>query len=253
MPRSVNASSWRRRSTHAPISGRARWPAMKGRNSSSTILPSAPRFSGIPSCEVSKTVTSNGVRKTPSRFDIDALQTAAATLPRAIEVNAIDDCTVEGRAHRKRIPTINSGVSSQLGDSHSMPSPSSGNATKVQASTSRCRRQWVRPAMIASRGRRAPCRKNSHAIATIENQSKAIATSPRHGRMMATTTVAIRLRVVQSISAERRCIAELKWGADRARAVGYFARIRRAMLRRYWTGLPGCANRYYMPALAGET
>ena len=40
----------------------------------------------------------------PSRFDAEALQTAAGTLPRAIEVKAIDDCTVEGSRHRNSMP-----------------------------------------------------------------------------------------------------------------------------------------------------
>jgi len=51
---------------------------------------------GVPS----SSATSSGVANTPSRFDADALQTAAGTLPRAIAVNAIEDCTVEGRQHR---------------------------------------------------------------------------------------------------------------------------------------------------------
>ena len=34
-----------------------------------------------------------------------AEQIAAATLPRAIEVKAIEDCTVEGRMHRNMTPT----------------------------------------------------------------------------------------------------------------------------------------------------
>jgi hypothetical protein len=42
-------------------------------------------------------------------LESDALHTAAATLPCAIAVNAIEDCTVEGRAHRNSTPSINSG------------------------------------------------------------------------------------------------------------------------------------------------
>ncbi len=42
--------------------------------------------------------------KMPSRLEADALQTAAGTLPLAMDVNAIDDCTVEGSVHRKRMP-----------------------------------------------------------------------------------------------------------------------------------------------------
>jgi hypothetical protein len=41
----------------------------------------------------------------PTKFEAEALHTAAATFPRATEVKAIDDCTVEGRVHRNRMPT----------------------------------------------------------------------------------------------------------------------------------------------------
>ena len=40
------------------------------------------------------------VRPMPMRFDADALHTAAGTLPPAIEVKAIEDCTVEGNRLR---------------------------------------------------------------------------------------------------------------------------------------------------------
>ena len=48
--------------------------------------------------------TSSGVAKTPMRFEADALTIAPGMLPRAIEVNATEDCTVEGTRHRKRMP-----------------------------------------------------------------------------------------------------------------------------------------------------
>ncbi|VEB44102.1 Uncharacterised protein [Chromobacterium violaceum] len=38
--------------------------------------------------------------KMPSRFDAVALQMAAGTLPWAMEVKAMDDCTVDGSMHR---------------------------------------------------------------------------------------------------------------------------------------------------------
>ena len=42
-----------------------------------------------------KILTKNGVINIPKILDAEALQSAAGTLPLAIEVNAIDDCTVE--------------------------------------------------------------------------------------------------------------------------------------------------------------
>jgi hypothetical protein len=40
----------------------------------------------------------------PARLEKVAAQTAAATLPRAIEVKAIDDCTVDGSRQRNSTP-----------------------------------------------------------------------------------------------------------------------------------------------------
>ncbi len=37
-------------------------------------------------------------------FDVDAAQIAAGTLPPALEVEAMDDCTVDGSAQRKSRP-----------------------------------------------------------------------------------------------------------------------------------------------------
>ena len=45
-------------------------------------------------------MNSKGVNKTPIRFEIEAAQTAPATLPPEIEVKAIELCTVEGRQLR---------------------------------------------------------------------------------------------------------------------------------------------------------
>jgi len=50
------------------------------------------------------TATRTGVSTMPRMLEKDALQMAAATFPRAIEVKAIEDCTVEGRQHRNIRP-----------------------------------------------------------------------------------------------------------------------------------------------------
>ena len=52
-----------------------------------------------PSVDMSAS-TSSGVSRTPSRLEIDAETTAAATLPRAIETNVIDDWIVDGTRQR---------------------------------------------------------------------------------------------------------------------------------------------------------
>ena len=51
-----------------------------------------------------RATTSSGVNTTPMRFDAEALTIAPGTLPRAIEVNAIDDCTVDGTSVRYSRP-----------------------------------------------------------------------------------------------------------------------------------------------------
>ena len=50
--------------------------------------------------EPSSTSTSAGVRNTPSRLETAAAQTAAETLPRAMDVSAIADCTVDGSTQK---------------------------------------------------------------------------------------------------------------------------------------------------------
>ena len=48
--------------------------------------------------------TSKGVRNMPKMLEAEAEQMAAGTLPPAIEVNAIEDWTVDGRTQRNRMP-----------------------------------------------------------------------------------------------------------------------------------------------------
>jgi len=76
----------------------------------------------------------------PNKFDAEALTMAAATLPRATEVNTIDDCTVDGNTHKNKIPRYNSGVTSGSNSGRSTM-PSTGNIRKVHAITVRCKRQ----------------------------------------------------------------------------------------------------------------
>ncbi|MNC65507.1 hypothetical protein D3C75_1158050 [compost metagenome] len=52
-------------------------------------------------------LTKIGVINIPIRFENEALHTAAATFPFATEVNAIDDCTVDGKKHINRKPQYN--------------------------------------------------------------------------------------------------------------------------------------------------
>ena len=148
----------------------------------------------------------------PIRLENDALHTAAGTLPRAIEVNAIDDCTVDGSVHRNSRPSA-SCVPTMADASGIRPTPSRGNMANVHRNTSRCRRQCVTPAMIASRDSLAPCMKNNRAMARLVISANTVDASPRHGSTLARITVPIRAIVNLSKSRARCCFhGDLKDG-----------------------------------------
>ena len=52
----------------------------------------------------------------PRRLEAEALHTAAGTLPRAIEVKAMEDCTVDGRKQRKAMPLAMVGIEPAMAD-----------------------------------------------------------------------------------------------------------------------------------------
>lgn len=87
--------------------GRKICPKAKGNNK---VLPIAKTagISGIfgRSLEVTTIETNNGVINIPIMFEIVALKTAAGTLPLAIAVKATDDDIVEGKAQRKKKPSL---------------------------------------------------------------------------------------------------------------------------------------------------
>src|SRR5690606_25943128 len=97
----------------------------------------------------------NGVNTMPIMLEAEALQTAAETLPLAMDVNAMADCTVPGSTHKYSTPTYR-GPPSKGSSTGFKPQPSRGNIIKVQAKTSRCSRQCVAPATIALRDSLAP-------------------------------------------------------------------------------------------------
>ncbi len=134
------------------------------------ILPTAAQSNSwwLP-CEFSSTATRSGVMNMPRMFEAEAEQIAAGTLPPATDVKAIEDCTVEGSTQRNRTPAASAGVSS-VGLSRPAARPRIGKSTKVEANTTRCRRQCTRPASAVCRSMRAPCRKNSSAIMPLANR-----------------------------------------------------------------------------------
>ncbi|CUJ57262.1 Uncharacterised protein [Achromobacter xylosoxidans] len=147
-----------------------------------------------PPWRCSSTATSSGVSTVPSRLDAVAAQIAPGTLPRAIDVKAIDDCTVDDNVHTKITPSHSDGVSSP-GNTARNASPSAGNRMKVHPRISACSRTSLTPATIASVDKRAPCRKNNSEIATLLATIMNDAPLPTAGKKLANATVAIRMRV----------------------------------------------------------
>src|ERR1700742_1626514 len=78
---------------------RHNWPSANGTSNCNTMSPTD--FSdSAPLLVDTSSAISTGEMNTPSRLDIDAAHTAAATLPLAMDVNAMDDWTVDGSTHR---------------------------------------------------------------------------------------------------------------------------------------------------------
>ena len=116
------------RATNPPIHGRSRCPATNGNSNCSAIVFTDPHAMPPPALAAGcmATCTSSGVATIPIRLDSDALHTAAATLPRAIAVNAIDDCTVDGSNVRNNSPDAITG-SIAAPPACNTASPTSGN------------------------------------------------------------------------------------------------------------------------------
>ncbi|MNE45373.1 hypothetical protein D3C80_1396540 [compost metagenome] len=194
------------RATQVPIQRRTSCPATNGTSSCATIFSTASRLEPLsPSTPISST-TSNGVSTMPSRLDAAALQIAAGTLPRASEVKAMADCTVAGKAHRYSTPRYSSSPTS--GRNNGLNSmPSNGNITKVQANTSRCRRQCPAPAATASRDNLAPCKKNSRPMARLVSPPNTTAPLPSQGNRVAMRMTPSNARVKLSNSIRRYFMA----------------------------------------------
>ncbi len=103
----------------------------------------------------SSKATRSGVNTMPTRFDTEALHRAAGTLPRPMEVKAMEDCTVDGRTQTNIRPNPSS-VGSQCLRTPVSTRPIKGNSTKVLASTRDWSRQWAIPSTTARVESRAP-------------------------------------------------------------------------------------------------
>ena len=169
-------------SIQSPIQGRATWPATKGSSScSDDRLDRAGSDEPAPCACSSQAATSTGVRKMPIRFEAEAAQTAAATLPRATEVKAIEDCTVEGRQQQEQHAGASVGGRIAVG-SCGAARPSSGNSGEgrgqdhqVQAPVGQARASPPRATAWRRAGRTAG------AMTSLVNRPKSSATTPRTG------------------------------------------------------------------------
>lgn len=108
---SVQEVRFRCVTTHLPIQRWANWPGHKRhQNNIADVQESGKIHAPFPSAGPHQP-HQQGVRNTPSRLETEAEQMAAATLPPAMEVNAMLDCTVEGQHAHIRIPMHKSGPS----------------------------------------------------------------------------------------------------------------------------------------------
>ena len=102
-------------------------------------------------------MASSGVATTPTIEESEALTIAAATLPPAIEVNAIEAC--HGRGHKGQEQNAHvQPITEHKNAAGESAKPTRGNSTNVQLKIIRCRRQWVRPRIASAVERRAPYR-----------------------------------------------------------------------------------------------
>ena len=138
---------------NSPTQRRVSCPSTNGKNSwiamSRKTLPEISMWSLC-----IRSIANSGVATTPTMLDSDALTIAPATLPPAIEVNAMDACTVEGTSVRKRIPRYSPSPSTNLRGKSAIPK--SGKITKVQVRRRACSRQCLSPAIASAVERRAP-------------------------------------------------------------------------------------------------
>src|SRR6201999_1721252 len=164
-------------------------PATNGSSSCTTTSRTAVASLRAPPLVFISSTTSNGVSAIPTMFDSDALTSAAETLPRAIDVKAIEDCTVDGTRHRNSSPLYRSRFSSQ-GTRPRAASPSNGKSTNVVAKTSRCSCHRLTPCQACCGDSRAPYSQNSSAITTLAATDMTSEKPPRAGNSAASATVA---------------------------------------------------------------
>src|SRR5271163_3032597 len=188
-PRSTALVNRACRAIPSAIQGRSNWPTANGNNSCSRMSRIALASIRVPPLVFISSTTSNGVSAIPTMLDSDALTSAPETFPRAIDVKAIEDWTVDGTRHRNSSPLYRSRFSSQ-GTRPRAASPSNGKTTKVVAKTSRCSCHRLTPCQACCGDSRAPYSQNSSAITTLAATDTTSEKAPRAGNSAASATVA---------------------------------------------------------------
>ena len=128
----------------------------------------------------------------PRRLEADAAQTAAGTFPRAIDVNAIDDCTVEGSRQRNRIPSrmgrVDRTAPGDADQDADQRQDDEGRGQHSDMATANCPGPPGSPRGTISRH----AGKTAGPIATAVAPSKTSAPRPRQGRALAIATAQTR-------------------------------------------------------------
>src|SRR5699024_2745566 len=126
---------------------------------------------------------------TPTRLEADAATMAPATLPRPMEVNATEDCTVEGTRVRNKMPRDISSVINNV--SGSSVSTKMGKSKKVDIKIVMSRVHCTMHMIASCENNHAQNITKNTEMAKLTRVKNTSANCPRAGKIMAMMTAEI--------------------------------------------------------------
>jgi hypothetical protein len=190
---------------------------MNGRNSCSMIFQTMSKDTPTwPPAENSR-ATRAASGKSRECSTVEAAQIAAGTLPPAIEVKAIDDCTVDGRDTEEQQAEIEWLVD-QPGREETQSETEQREDRERRDEDEELQAPVQETATTTSVERRAPCRKNRRAMAMLVATPNHSAAAPEIGSRDARRTAPMRSQV--KVSGRRRFISCVSL---RSRQAGIFS------------------------------
>ncbi len=121
------------------------------------------------------------VMKMPNRLDAAALHTAAATLPRAIAVKAIEACNGRRQRAQEQDGRAPRSARGSAPPPSARRSPAAGRS-RAQGEDGDMQPPMLHPSITASRGSRAPCRKNSRPNCGLRQEFHDLGNGPPAGQ-----------------------------------------------------------------------